>query len=170
MTADFRTVYHMSLYDYIFGDFSIRELWDLINNLLSTPGTNLNSSYWAIEKYSISDILLVNLQNSVVNGWQAKVADKRKGMRHLTSPTTPQERKEKKGNKKRISTEHLDRVRARKASNSDVVVNTVVNVVKEYYHIDRNKIVRKCRKNGVDCQVSDKHFDTCEDAESSLKK
>lgn len=160
----------MSLYDYIFGDFSIRELWDLINNLLSTPGTNFNSSYWAIEKFSITDQLLVNVQNSVVNGWQAKIADKKKGMKHLTSPTSPKERKEKQGNKKRISTEHLDRVRARKASNNDVVVNTVVNVIKEYYHIDKNKIIRKCRKNGVDCKVSDKHFDSYEDAENILKK
>ena len=149
----------MSFYDYIYGDYSIKELWDLVSNLLSTPGTRLNSSYWAIERYSTTDILLNNLRNSVVNGWEAKVADKKKAMTHLTTPTTPEERKEKSKGKKKISMDYVERVRARRA-----------DTVKEYYHIDKTKTIRKCRKNGVDCRVSDKHYEDYSKADEALNK
>lgn len=161
LTYDFRKEYGLSLYDCIFGGMSLRELWDLVNGVLSTRGTMFNAVYFDVERYSLTDLRLTAVQNSVVGGWEAKSAIRKKAMFHPRTPTTPENRK---GEKRFASQSHLEKVRSRVGKVSE----TVVEVIKEYYHIDKLNIVRKCRKNGVDCKVSNNHYSTKDEAVEAL--
>lgn len=142
---------------------SIRELFDLVNGVLTTPGTRFNSVYFDVERYSMTDLRLINIQNSIISGWDAKPSSKKKAFIHPRKPTTPENRK---GNKRFVTQAHLDKVRSRVGKVSTDV--DVVEVEKEYYHIDKSKIVRKCRKNGVDCKISDNHYSDKDEAVMAL--
>ena len=148
LTYDFRHFYNLSLYDCVNGSICIREFYDLMSELLNTPGSRTRAKEFEIEEFSITDWNLIRVYNAVVASMDAKPVHKKKFIYEAKKPKSSN----KKTKKRKMTLEDLGRIKIAKPEEENIVKNKV-------YHIDRQNVVRRCRANGLNCKVSNEHFD-----------
>lgn len=146
LNYDFRNSYGLSLYEAVNGSICVREFFDLVQGLMSTPGTKVRASRFEVEEFSVSDFLLIRVHNAIIAGLDAKPADKKKNM---ITPKKPKSFNKELPKRRQITLEEKKK-RIRVAAPGEIVFK---------YHVDKKDIVRKCKKNGIDCLISELHFD-----------
>lgn len=68
------------------GTRSITETYYMLLGLLKKPGSELRSAYFGIDRYDTTDLMLVDLFNSIVAGYHADRATKNKIFKKIKQP------------------------------------------------------------------------------------
>ena len=148
LVYDFRTFYNLSLYDCVNGLISIREFYDLMSELLKTPGSRTRADEFDVEEFSITDWNLIRVYNAIIASMDAKPIHKKKFIYEGKKPKSKDNNKKK---KRQMTLKDLERIKIAKPEEE--------KVEKIIRHIDKKGVVRKCRANGLNCKVSDEHFE-----------
>ena len=155
LTYDFRTHYGLSLYDCVNGSISIREFYDLVAELLKTPGSRTRAEKFEIEEFSITDWNLIRVYNAIIASIDAKPQQKKKFIYNAKNPKNVES--DDKPKKRQMTLKDLGRIKV--AQKAEEVELSKANNLNKVYHVDRTGKVRKCRVNGIGCNVSNEHFD-----------
>lgn len=124
--------------------------------LVQTPGSRTRALEFEVEEFTITDFNLMKVYNAVIASIDAKPAIKKK---FIFTPKKPNNATSAKKKKRKMTLKDLERIKIAQPDEQVVNLDAVETVRDKVYHIDRKNVIRRCRANGVNCSVSDNHFD-----------